>query len=175
MLPACPPPQEGPPCCTPLCSRGSGQHCVTSGVKVVVTVNGAPKSQPAAHCLFPARDPDKLISSIPVCSSRRAGPKAWLSLRGCRKHREWHKFLAGGTRAESALFSTWGTPTPCQVPCPPQLPLWPLAHTTPPPPVPTIPMELCPLPGTESSKPAVHPWADHIPSLSFGLLIGKPR
>lgn len=34
----------------------SGQCCVTSGVKVIATINGAPKSQPAAPCLFPARD-----------------------------------------------------------------------------------------------------------------------
>lgn len=45
-------------------AKAFGQCCVTSGVKVIVTINGALKSQPAAPCLFPARDLDKLIGLI---------------------------------------------------------------------------------------------------------------
>lgn len=89
---------------------------VTSGAKVTVTINKAPKSQPAAPCLFPARDRDKLISSIQVRSSCPADANGltWpCQPQGCRRRRspEWQEFLEAGKKVESVLLSTWGTPS----------------------------------------------------------------
>lgn len=124
MLPA-PPPQEDPYPAPHMAAVASRQCCVTSGVKVIVTINKAPKSQTAAPCLFPARDRDKLISFIRVCSSCRdnANGLTWsCQPQGCCGCPEWHEFLEAGAKVESALFSTWGA-HPLLGALPPQLPL----------------------------------------------------
>lgn len=57
-------------CCpTPHSAAPAPGSHVTSGAKVIVTINGTPKSLPDAPCLFPARGPDKLTSLIRTRSS----------------------------------------------------------------------------------------------------------
>lgn len=57
-------------CCPPhhTVAPGPGSGAI-SGAKVIVTVNGTPKSLPDAPCLLPARGPDKLTSLNRVRSS----------------------------------------------------------------------------------------------------------
>lgn len=57
-------------CCpTPHTTAPAPSSSATSGAKVIVTINGTPKSLPDAPCLLPARGPDKLTSLSGVRSS----------------------------------------------------------------------------------------------------------
>lgn len=53
----------------PYAATPAAGSSVTSGAKVIVTINGTPKSLPDAPCLFPARGLDKSTSLIRVRSS----------------------------------------------------------------------------------------------------------